>query len=277
MVMIPVASIGLSDKLRLEFSSEAERSRAWEIGVFYLEAPDWLQLDCGREFVSELVDKSSQYRKVPRYGELEGFIALENNQQTKLALRRRRWNTHYPAAIRNLGEQLDRIGIAIVRDVLLRSGIPSKRWGEASGGYSSGGGDAFLNLVYYDVEKPDLGLNPHTDYGLVTILSTSGPGLEIFHGGKFIPVPVMKNHLIVNFGEALSFVTQRTQSAVSAVLHRVVRQQRSDLIRHSIVYFANPDLDGNLYQIGPNGDTQSSVSVQELFSSLEGRLTEQRT
>ena len=272
--VLPVASI--SSEQHLAFTSDADLEIAWDLGLFYLKTPDELDLESARQFGKELIATDSSYRQVPQYGELEGFIALENNQQTKLALRRERWDQHYPEQIASFGRQLDAIGIAIIHEVFRQSGIPEALWDRASGGYASGGGDAFLNFVHYDTRTPDWGLRPHTDYGFVTILDASAPGLQIEINGEFKDVPVLPGHLIINFGEALNFITAHSDRAVSAVTHRVVSQRSSDPVRHGIVYFANPDLDGMLWQFNASGEEQGSSSVENLFAQLESRLTETR-
>ena len=273
-VGLPVASI--SSEEHLAFASDSDLEVAWDLGLFYLKTPDELDLESARQFGKGLIATDSPYRQVPQFGELEGFIALENNQQTKLALRRERWDQHYPEHIAVFGRQLDNIGIAIIRAVLRQSGIPEALWDRASGGYASGGGDAFLNFVHFDTRTPDWGLRPHTDYGFVTILDASAPGLQIEMDGGFEDVPVLPGHLIINFGEALNFITAHSDRAVSAVTHRVVSQQSIDPVRHGIVYFANPDLDGMLWQFDASGEEQGSSSVDDLFAQLESRLTETR-
>ena len=270
-VRLPVASI--SSEEHLAFVSDSDLEVAWDLGLFYLETPDELDLESARQFGRELISTDSPYRKIPQYGELEGFIALENNQQTKLALRRERWGQHYPEHIAAFGRQLDTVGIAIIHEVFRQSGIPEALWDRASGGYASGGGDAFLNFVHYDTRTPDWGLRPHTDYGFVTILDASAPGLQIEISGEFEDVPVLPGHLIINFGEALNFITAHSDRAVSAVTHRVVSQQSTDPVRYGIVYFANPDLDGMLWQFDASGEEQGSSSVEDLFALLEKRLT----
>ena len=87
---------------------------------------------------------------------------------------------------------------------------------------------------------------------------------------------MLPSHLIVNFGEALNFITAHSNRAVSAVTHRVVTQQSTEPVRHSIVYFANPNLDGMLWQFDAAGKEQGSSKVQDLFAQLENRLTETR-
>ena len=271
-VGLPVASI--SSEEHLAFASDSDLEVAWDLGLFYLKTPDELDLESARQFGKDLIATDSPYRQVPQYGELEGFIALENNQQTKLALRRERWGQHYPAQIAAFGRRLDTIGIAIIREVFRQSGIPEALWDRASGGYASGGGDAFLNFVHYDTRTPDWGLRPHTDYGFVTILDASAPGLQIETNGEFRDVPVLPGHLIINFGEALNFIAAHSDRAVSAVTHRVVSQRSTDPVRHGIVYFANPDLDGMLWQFDASGEEQGGSSVQGLFAQLEQKLTQ---
>ena len=269
---LPIAS--LSEEQCLVFLSPGDLDRAVDLGVFYLEAPRDLDLESARQFGLGLIPLDSPYRNVPTYGELEGFIALENNQQIKIALRREHWNQHYPTDISAFGRQLDAIGVAIMCEVFHHSGIPEALWDRASGGYTSGGGDAFLNFVHYRTRTPDWGLRPHTDYGFVTILDASATGLQIQIDGQFEDVPVLPGHLIINFGEALNFVTAHADRTVGAIVHRVLSQSSSDPVRHGIVYFANPSLDGTLWQFDASGEEKGSSSVEDLFALLERNLTE---
>ena len=268
---LPTASI--DEAQRLIFKTSQDQDLAWELGVFYLKVPDWLDLEEARHFGRDILDSESPYRNIPQYGELEGFIALENNQQTKLALRRHRWDDHYPAEIAQFGRQLDDIGRVVIREVFRKSGIPEHLWTDASGGYSSGQGTAFLNFVHYDTSQSDLGLRSHTDYGFVTILDATSPGLQIELYGQFHNVPVLDAHLVINFGEALNFITQHSNRSVTAIVHRVTSQAASNPVRHGIVYFANPDLNGALKQFNAQGREVGSSSVADLFAKLEKNLT----
>ena len=268
---LPIAIINESQ--RVLFETSEDQDLAWDLGVFYLKAPDWLDLEEARRFGRDILDSGSPYRTIPQYGELEGFISLENNQQTKLALRRHRWDEHYPTEIAQFGRQLDDIGRAVISEVFRKSGIPEELWTDASGGYSSGQGTAFLNFVHYDTSQPDLGLRPHTDYGFVTILDATSPGLQIELDGQFRDVPVLDGHLVINFGEALNFITQHSNRSVAAIVHRVTRQAASNPVRHGIVYFANPDLDGALEQFNAEGQEMGSSSVADLFAQIEKNLT----
>ena len=97
---LPIAAIARDG--RLTFPTTQDFDRAWELGIFYLAVPEHLDLESARQFGSELLARNSPYRSIQQYGALEGFIALKNNQQTKLALRRHHWDQHYPAAITSL-------------------------------------------------------------------------------------------------------------------------------------------------------------------------------
>lgn len=271
-IILPVATIDASQ--RLVFETAEDQNLAWQIGIFYLKTPGSVELEVVRSFGEGLLLADSPYRQIPQYGELEGFISLDNNQQTKLALRRHHWDEHYPPEVANFGRKLDELGIAIIREVFRQSGIPEQHWSEASGGYAAGEGTAFLNFVHYDTREPDLGLRPHTDYGFVTILDATAPGLQIELDGSFVDVPVLDGHLVINFGEALNFITQRSDRTVSAIVHRVMTQFESRPVRHSIVYFANPCLDGYVHQYDSRGRLHRSSTVHQLFESLENKLTE---
>ena len=274
---LPIASVSCDERSgeqQLRFASPDGLERAWQLGIFYLKTPDHLDLESARQFGRQLIRADSPYRRIPQYGELEGFIALENNQQTKLALSRPRWEQHYPAEITQFGRRLDDIGIAIMRAVLRQSGIPEERWDRASGGYSSGRGTAFLNFVHYDTSNPDWGLHPHADYGFVTILDVTTPGLQIEIDGEFEDVPVRPGYLVINFGEALRYSMEYSGRAVTAVRHRVVSQRAMTPVRHGIVYFANPDLDGVLWQFDVSGEDKGRSSVRDLFALLEKNLVQ---
>ena len=110
----------------------------------------------------------------------------------------------------------------------------------------------------------------------MTILDATSPGLQIEIEGQWSDVPVLEGHLVINFGEALNFITQHSNRSVAAIVHRVTSQAASNPVRHGIVYFANPDLDGSLKQFDVQGREVGSSSVGDLFTLLEQELTNYR-
>eukprot|EP00040_Diaphanoeca_grandis_P000573 m.15813 g.15813 ORF g.15813 m.15813 type:complete len:324 (-) comp10755_c0_seq1:163-1134(-) len=103
-----------------------------------------------------------------------------------------------------------------------------------------------LRLLKYaaEVSNPDdgiLGCGAHTDYGLLTFLSTDEvPGLEIFRveQNKWVPVSPRPGDYIVNIGDMLE---RWTNKKYRSTLHRVVN--RSGKTRFSIPFFFEPNFE----------------------------------
>lgn len=113
----------------------------------------------------------------------------------------------------------------------------------------------------------------HSDYGTITLLSTDGvSGLELFHQGKWMPVPHVKGALVVNIGSLLS---GWTKGALRATLHRVAgpaslnsTSPREDLLeavkrtRTSIAFFADPneDVSASLTKSGDEEEQEQGLA-----------------
>lgn len=80
--------------------------------------------------------------------------------------------------------------------------------------------------------------DPHTDYGLITLLATDGvPGLEVKPiGGDWGPVPARWGDLVINLGDMMA---RWTNDRYRSTPHRVVGPAVGDRI--SIPFFVNPD------------------------------------
>ena len=65
---LPIAIINESQ--RLLFGTPEDQDLAWDLGVFYLKAPDWLDLEQARSFGRDILDPESPYRTIPQYGDL---------------------------------------------------------------------------------------------------------------------------------------------------------------------------------------------------------------
>ena len=100
-----------------------------------------------------------------------------------------------------------------------------------------------LRLIKYGITPSDpnnglYGAGEHSDYGLLTILGTNEvPGLEIYIGGQWLPIPPREDCYIINLGDALSILTN---NFYCSTLHRVIISgQNSD--RYSAALFFGPD------------------------------------
>jgi isopenicillin N synthase-like dioxygenase len=102
----------------------------------------------------------------------------------------------------------------------------------------------FLRMFHYEPHAPAPGrestvlTDPHTDYGLITLLATDGvAGLEVRpRGGDWIRVEAPALSLIVNLGDMLA---RWTNDRYVSTPHRVSAPAASD--RYSVPFFVNPD------------------------------------
>lgn len=127
---------------------------------------------------------------------------------------------------------------------------------------------------------PEMGnrCKEHSDYGTITLLSTDGvSGLELFHEGKWMPVPYIPGTLVVNIGSLLS---NWTGGVLKATLHRVAgpaslnsTSKKEDLLkavtrrRTSIAFFADPNEEVSV-QLNRNLKGEGLESAGDWGSSL---------
>lgn len=112
------------------------------------------------------------------------------------------------------------------------------------------GHTSFLRLNYYPNRDPlsperyasktgHLGVHHHTDAGALTLLLQGEvDGLQINHGGQWIPVEPVKDALVINIGD---MVQVWTNDLYRAPLHRVLASDSLD--RYSLPFFYNPSYD----------------------------------
>jgi len=116
--------------------------------------------------------------------------------------------------------------------------------------------DTLRLITYHPTLSEDTGnrCKEHSDYGTITLLSTDGgSGLELFHDGKWLPVPHVEGTLVVNVGSLLS---GWTKGSLRATLHRVAGPVSSnsfsdvevlkEAVQHprtSVAFFADPNKD----------------------------------
>ena len=99
----------------------------------------------------------------------------------------------------------------------------------------------FLRMMHYEPRAGGEGVvltDPHTDYGLITLLATDGVGgLEVrSRDGKWTMVSAPAGSLVVNLGDMLA---RWTNDRYVSTPHRVSAPRASD--RFSVPFFVNPD------------------------------------
>jgi gibberellin 3-beta-dioxygenase len=126
-----------------------------------------------------------------------------------------------------------------------------------SGGGSSAASTALQLNSYPSCPEPNqaMGLAPHTDTSLLTILHQSEiSGLQVFKGGLgWVPVPPVAGAFVVNIGDILHILSNaRFQNALHRVAANGARQ------RFSVAFFYNPPAD---YVMSPFYKGSSSGQV----------------
>eukprot|EP01095_Lingulamoeba_sp_RSL-Kostka_P004610 TRINITY_DN15847_c0_g1_i1.p1 TRINITY_DN15847_c0_g1~~TRINITY_DN15847_c0_g1_i1.p1 ORF type:complete len:358 (+),score=115.04 TRINITY_DN15847_c0_g1_i1:35-1108(+) len=127
-------------------------------------------------------------------------------------------------------------------------------------------GAKFLNI---DDKNIGIGVGKHTDYGGLTLLYASEPGLQVQNrSDEWINVPVKENMFVVNIGNALEYYTNGLYVATP---HRVVfdkTKARKDY-RISIPFFFDPSPGATIKPLNVNEENINNNKNKDLFRFSE--------
>lgn len=93
--------------------------------------------------------------------------------------------------------------------------------------------------LYPPSEK--VGLNEHTDFGLITLLMTNAPGLEIYNelNNQWFSPKISEDSIIVNIGDWMRLMAKQNGKIISAGKHRVTTVDKEKI---SLVLFSDAPL-----------------------------------
>ncbi len=103
-----------------------------------------------------------------------------------------------------------------------------------------------LRVLHYPkgvkLEPGQFRASEHTDYGSLTILYSTAPGLQVKdRQGNWIDVEVPDGHFVINIGDLMAFWTNDRWVSTP---HRVIsRDNENPEKRFSLVFFHNPNVD----------------------------------
>ncbi|XP_059649924.1 2-oxoglutarate-dependent dioxygenase 11-like [Cornus florida] len=111
-----------------------------------------------------------------------------------------------------------------------------------------------MRLNYYPTcNKPDqvLGISPHSDTSTITILhqDENVNGLQIRHGGEWVPVNPIENALVVNIGDVIEVqILQFIEPILSngkykSIEHRAVTNENKARISFATFFIPNDDVE----------------------------------
>jgi len=113
----------------------------------------------------------------------------------------------YYSAVSNFAREISR---RIIKNYM----TPDKLEGIINPGYNT------LSLIRYREDKSkDIGMDEHTDWGLVTLVYTNGPGLQIKVNDTWHDVPPIDGYFIINIGDITNEITNKEYMSTK---HRVL-------------------------------------------------------
>eukprot|EP01125_Pyxidicula_operculata_P001668 TRINITY_DN11504_c0_g1_i1.p1 TRINITY_DN11504_c0_g1~~TRINITY_DN11504_c0_g1_i1.p1 ORF type:complete len:303 (+),score=43.39 TRINITY_DN11504_c0_g1_i1:13-921(+) len=139
------------------------------------------------------------------------------------------------------------VGLRVMRVVALSLGLNAKYFEEQQVFVKP---YLLLRLIhYFGIVDPDkCAADPHTDYGMITLLLTDGtPGLQIEKDGEWVDIPYIPGTFVVNLGDMLQVVTNGLYKSTN---HRVVLKEAKP--RFSAAFFFEPNQNCLLKAIGSN-------------------------
>ncbi|MEW5304578.1 MAG: hypothetical protein WDW38_009303 [Sanguina aurantia] len=146
---------------------------------------------------------------------------------------------NYRPAVTRYFEAVQTLGYQLLRLLSLSLGLPPDHFSAVFDKPL-----VMLRPLHYSaaISKPSEGIfgaGAHSDYGMLTILSTdSVPGLEIQLGGSWTAVEPIPDTFIVNLGDLLE---RWTNGLYRSTRHRVVNTSGKE--RYSLAFFFEPNFD----------------------------------
>lgn len=144
--------------------------------------------------------------------------------------------------VRDAYLKLEAIGNELMKAVALHIGVDREFFTEPLAG-----GHSIFRAIHYPAqpELPEDGIRAaaHEDINLITLLmGASAEGLEVVSEGKWVPIHVTNDVLVINVGDMLQ---RLTNGMLASTTHRVVNPtaERRHLPRFSMPFFVHPKED----------------------------------
>jgi len=139
--------------------------------------------------------------------------------------------------------RLERTGFEMLKAIALYLGLPENYFESRV----KNGNSILRPIHYFPIEDPDsvpadaVRAAEHGDINLITLLmGASADGLQVLRrDGKWIPITALPDQLVVNVGDMLERLTNKT---LKSTIHRVVNPPRHlmNTPRYSIPFFMHP-------------------------------------
>ena len=256
---------------RLVFQDETGINKALSDGFFLVKIPAKIDVAPGIKLSQNFFKESdsgpdSVYKG---FKEIDSIYFDREHFQTEhiLADRVAREN-YFPGEVNSLADQMNDVAITILKNILDYIKLPKEHWSLVTGGCVDNNGTHWFACSHYRSEIDKQGCATHQDTGFVTILYIDQPGLEAKIGSKWIKIDPTPGYFVVNFGRSFEILTEKMNTQVKSILHRVSKTHKINGVsdRISMASFTNLPNHLNLYQYHQNSP--------EIYQSVQDFLTE---
>ncbi len=256
----------------LLFNSDGDFAKALADGFFLLEIPKSINLSAGlnlaHNFYKEKAgngdDSYKGFKSHSIYFDREHFQTehILADQTARAAL--------FPADANELANEMNKIAILILRNVLQRIGIPEQDWDVITGGCLENKGTHWFACSHYRPEVNKQGCPTHQDTGFVTVLYIDQPGLEAMIDQRWEKIDPVPSYFVINFGRSFEILTEKMLQPVKSISHRVVKTEMipGQQDRISFAAFTNMPNHLSLYQYDGQMRLQVYQSVEEFLTEF---------
>lgn len=196
------------------------------------------------------IGKGKEHAKGRNTGDLKEFYHVGQQVDDNDPIKKEYPDNVWPAEVAEFREvstevyrRLEKTGVQMLRAIALYLSLPEDYF-DAKVRH----GNSILRPIhYFPIEDPDsvpadaVRAAEHGDINLITLLmGASADGLQVLRrDGKWIPITALPEQLVVNVGDMLERLTNKT---LKSTIHRVVNPPRHlmNTPRYSIPFFMHP-------------------------------------
>jgi isopenicillin N synthase-like dioxygenase len=196
------------------------------------------------------IGKGKEHAKGRNTGDLKEFYHVGQQVEDNDPIKEEYPDNVWPAEVAEFREvasevyrRLEKTGVQMLRAIALYLELPEDYFDTKV----KHGNSILRPIHYFPIEDPDsvppdaVRAAEHGDINLITLLmGASADGLQVLRrDGKWIPITALPEQLVVNVGDMLERLTNKT---LKSTIHRVVNPPRQlmNTPRYSIPFFMHP-------------------------------------
>lgn len=245
-----------------DHSFKEKLGQAMKDGFFYLGIPEELKPklpSCVK--YAENLQNNTELKSHDLGGKTLGYRERQNTQIITFNTVKPQWKHVFPNEILDTANAMYEIGLTVLKKSLLHLEIPEEDWDLATGQSTNNQGEVFFSLNQYKPEKQNIGLIPHKDMGLITVLFINKHGLEKrTDDGLWEDIPPKEGYFVVNFGQTFEILIG-SATKLKACIHRVRQLQEE---RMSFVTFIHQKPKHDMYTVNNEGKVIRAGSHEDL-------------